>query len=137
MVDFKQVLFGALTFVFKEVQIRGCSFHFQQCIWRKIQCTTEVRERYISNADFALNIKRLMALTLIPIPDVEGKCDELMSQHFFVENEELLLPLTDFFEETRIGRPNRRRTRCPCTFNLAMVSIRRNCHRSAKNQQFR
>ncbi|KAL4090480.1 hypothetical protein QTP88_025307 [Uroleucon formosanum] len=44
-----------------------------------------------------------MALTLIPIPDVEGKCDELMSQHFFVENEELLLPLTDFFEETRIG----------------------------------
>lgn len=49
-----------------------------------------------------------MALTLIPILDVEGKCDELiMSQHFFVENEELLLPLTDFFEETWIGRPNR------------------------------
>lgn len=59
MVDFKQVLFGALTFVFKEVQVRGCSFHFQQCIWRKIQWTTEVRERYISNSDFALNIKRL------------------------------------------------------------------------------
>jgi len=53
-----------------------------------------------------------MALAFIPIPDVEEKFEELMSQHFFVENEELLVPLTDYyFEETWIGRPNRHRTR--------------------------
>jgi len=77
-------------------------------------------EKYISNADFALNIKQLMALAFIPIPDVEEKFDELMSQHFFVDNEELLLPLTDYFEETWIGRPNKRRNRRPPTFNIAI-----------------
>jgi len=39
-----------------------------------------------------------MALAFIPaIPDVEKKFSELMSQNVFVENEELLLPLTDYF----------------------------------------
>ncbi|KAF0754665.1 Uncharacterized protein FWK35_00015900 [Aphis craccivora] len=99
MVDFEQALFGTIADVFKDVQIRGCFFHFGQCIWRKIQCTPEVREKYVSNANFALN---------------------LMSQRFFVENEELLLPLTDYFEDTWIGRPNRRRTRRPPTFSLAL-----------------
>ncbi|XP_025191694.1 uncharacterized protein LOC112591944 [Melanaphis sacchari] len=36
------------------------------------------------------------------------------------ENEELLFPLTDYFEDTWISRPNRRRTRRPPTFSLAL-----------------
>lgn len=120
MVDFEQALLGAITDVFKDTRIRGCFFHFGQCIWRKIQCIPEIREKYISNADFALNVKQLMALAFVPIPDVEEKFDELMSQSFFVENEELLFPLTDYFEDTWIGRPNRRRTRRPPTFSLAL-----------------
>eukprot|EP00102_Acyrthosiphon_pisum_P017587 XP_008189050.1 PREDICTED: uncharacterized protein LOC103311248 [Acyrthosiphon pisum] len=120
MVDFEQALLGAITDVFKDTRIRGCFFHFGQCIWRKIQCIPEIREKYISNADFALNVKQLMALAFVPIPDVEEKFDELMSQRFFVENEELLFPLTDYFEDTWIGRPNRRRTRRPPTFSLAL-----------------
>lgn len=40
--------------------------------------------------NFALNVKLLMALAFIPISDVEVKFDELMSQSFSVENEELL-----------------------------------------------
>ncbi|XP_022172326.1 uncharacterized protein LOC111035118, partial [Myzus persicae] len=120
MVDFEQALLGAITDVFKDTRIRGCFFHFGQCIWRKIQCIPEIREKYISNADFALNVKQLMALAFVPIPDVEEKFDELMSQRFFVENEELLFPLKDYFEDTWIGRPNRRRTRRPPTFSLAL-----------------
>lgn len=87
MVDFEQVLLGAITDVFKDTRIRGCFFHFGQCIWRKIQCIPEIREKYISNANFALNVKQLI---FVLIPDVEEKFDELMSQSFFVEIEELL-----------------------------------------------
>jgi len=41
-----------------------------------------------------------MALAVIPVPNVENTFDELMSQSFFVKHEELLRPLTDYFEDT-------------------------------------
>jgi len=42
-------------------------FHFGQCIWRKIQTISDICEKYISDAYFALNIKQLMALAFIPV----------------------------------------------------------------------
>lgn len=38
----------------------------------------------MNDANFALNIKQLMTLEFIPVPDVMNKFDELMTQHFFV-----------------------------------------------------
>jgi len=85
-------------------------------MWLKIQTISDIREKYISDADFALNIKKLMALAFIPVPVVADTFDELMSQSFFVEHEELLRPLTDYFEDTWIGRPTR--IRRPPIFSL-------------------
>lgn len=48
-----------------------------------------------------------MALAFIPVPSTVEKFDKLRSQQFFVDNEELLLQLTDYFEKTLIGRPTR------------------------------
>lgn len=39
---------------------------------------------------------------------------------FFVENKELLLPLTDYFEETWIGTPTKRNQRRSSVFNLQL-----------------
>lgn len=91
---------------------------FSQCIWRKIQTISDISEIYVSDADFALNIKQLMALAFILVPDVVYTFDELMSQSFLVEHEELLRSLTDYFEDTWIGRPTRRKIRRPSTFSL-------------------
>lgn len=118
MTDFEPALFGAFSDVFTNTKIRGCFFHFGQCIWRKIQTMSDIREKYISDADFTLNIKQLMALAFIPVRDVDNTFYELMSQGFFVKHEELLRPLTDYFEDTWIGRPTRRRIRRPPTFSL-------------------
>ncbi|XP_022162942.1 uncharacterized protein LOC111028558 [Myzus persicae] len=117
MIDFEQALFGAYIDVFTNTKSRGCFLHFGQCLWRKIQTISDICEKYISDADFALNIKQLMALAFIPVPDVVDTFDELMSQSFFVD-EELLRPLTDYFEDTWIGRPTRQRFRWPPTFSL-------------------
>lgn len=35
--DFKQALWRALLYAFPGVLIEGCSFHWAECIWRKIQ----------------------------------------------------------------------------------------------------
>jgi len=49
-----------------------------------------------------------MALAFVPVSHVVENFNKLMSQQFFEDNEELLLPLIDYFEETWIGRPNQR-----------------------------
>lgn len=46
--------------------------------------------------DFGLKIKQLMALALIPMPNVVEKLDKLMYRPFFVD--------VDYFEQTWIGR---------------------------------
>jgi len=83
MIDFEQALFDAFNDVFTNTKIRGCYFHFGQYIWRKIQTISDIREKYISDADFALNIKQVMPLAFIPVPDVVDTFDELISQSFF------------------------------------------------------
>lgn len=53
--------------------------------------------------NFGLKIKQLMALALIPMPNVVEKFDKLMYRPFFVD--------IDYFEQTWIGRPIRRNIR--------------------------
>ena len=45
--------------------------------------------------------------------NVVASFDVLMETDFFRENEELLIPLIDYFEDTWIGRPQRGRRRQP------------------------
>ncbi|KAF0707056.1 Uncharacterized protein FWK35_00036525 [Aphis craccivora] len=100
--------------------MRVCFFHFGQCLWRKIQNLPDIRQKYVNNADFSLKIKQLMALAFIPVSHVVDTFNKLMSQQLFEDNEELLLPLIDYFEQTWIGRPTRRNKRRPPIFDLKL-----------------
>ncbi|XP_025412819.1 uncharacterized protein LOC112685210 [Sipha flava] len=111
MTDFEQGLIDAFTNVFPGTQIRGCCFHFGQCLWRKIKNLPEIRQKYMNDADLSLKIKQLMALAFVPVPHVVDKFDKLISQQLFAVNEDLLIHLIDYFEETWIGRPTRRNIR--------------------------
>ena len=37
VIDFERAMWTAIQRVFPEIIVRGCSFHWSQCIWRKIQ----------------------------------------------------------------------------------------------------
>ncbi|KAE9524411.1 hypothetical protein AGLY_015132 [Aphis glycines] len=120
MTDFEQGLIDAFTNVFLGAQMRGCFFHFGQCLWRKIQNLPEIRQKYVNDPDFGLKIKQLIVLVFVPVSHIEENFNKFMSQQFFEDNEELLLPLIDYFEETLIGRPTRRNKRRPPIFDLKL-----------------
>lgn len=61
-----------------------------------------------------------MALAFVFAPHVVEKFEKCMSQPFFVDNEELLPHLIDYFEEKWIGRSTRKYIRRPLIFNLTL-----------------
>jgi len=51
----------------------------------------------------------LCALAFIPVQDVANVFEQLLNSRYFVDNEDVLQPIVDYFEETWIGRTVRRR----------------------------
>jgi len=68
---------------------------------------------YNSDADFSLHVRQLASLAFVPTPAVTSSFNVLMNTAFFEGNEVMLRPLTDYFEDTWIGRPRRGRRRAP------------------------
>jgi len=108
MTDFEQAAILAWSTVFPNATQRGCLFHLSQCIWRHLQQIPELQQRYTTDADFALAIRQLAALAFVPTDDVTTAFDDLMESIFYQANSDILRDLVNYFEDTWIGRPNRR-----------------------------
>ena len=50
--------------------------------------------------EFALNIRLLPALAFVPVSDVVSSFEELIESEYFDQNEQLMQPIIDFFEDT-------------------------------------
>lgn len=109
MTDFERAALNAFKDTFPSASNRGCFFHFSQCIWRKIQENPEIRMKYenLQDPDFSLHVRELAALAFVPVSDVISSFEMLLDSDFYRENEEILQPLIDYFEDTWIGRPTR------------------------------
>lgn len=108
MTDFEQAAILAWTTVFPNTIQRGCLFHLSQCLWRRVQLTPDLQQRYTTDDEFALSIRQLAALAFVPLTDVSGAFEDLMETNFYQINSEILGPLVNYFEDTWIGRPGRR-----------------------------
>jgi hypothetical protein len=108
MTDYENAAINAFKDNFLNNQNRGCFFHFTQCLYRRIQSNADLKREYENsqNSNF-LNVHQLAALAFVPVRDVIKNFDKLIDLDFFQENEELLSPLTDYFEGSWIGRPCR------------------------------
>ena len=115
LTDFELGSINAFKTVYPNAQKTGCYFHHTQCIWKHIQENRAIVQKYKdkSNPDFVLKLRQLAALAFIPTPNVVSSFDILMGTPFFEENESILSPLTDYFEDVWIGRPRRRGSRQP------------------------
>lgn len=79
------------------VEVKGCFFHFTQCIWRKIQ-KCGLQEKYASDSQYAINLRMLCALAFVPPDDVAY--DALIASKFYSEHMDLLNELLEYFERT-------------------------------------
>ena len=104
-VDFELAMIRELEGVFPDVGIQGCLFHFCQCVWRHIQANSELREPYMKDDDFALELRMFTALAFVPLRDVRTSFKSLLQSDFVRTNQDVLRSFLNYFETTWIGRP--------------------------------
>ncbi|XP_038071007.1 uncharacterized protein LOC119739937 [Patiria miniata] len=70
MVDFEAGIWKALSAVFPQVKRLGCSFHWKQAVWRKIQ-VLGLQTAYKQSKDVHQLLKELMTLPCLPAEIIE------------------------------------------------------------------
>ncbi|XP_060084690.1 uncharacterized protein LOC132563951 [Ylistrum balloti] len=63
--DYEVAFHNAMRHVFPGIVMKGCFFHYTQCIWRKAQMTG-LQSAYRENGDIRKLIRRAAILPLIP-----------------------------------------------------------------------
>lgn len=102
--DFELAAIRAFQSTFPGTTITGCMFHFGQCIWRKLQ-SEGLSERYRDEPEFALLVKRLLALAFIPTDDVMRVFEILTADPAYRQIE----VICDYMKDNFIGRQRRGR----------------------------
>lgn len=99
MIDFVEAVQKSVNKVFPEGLIKCCFFHFSQSIWLHIQ-SSSLQQRYMNDAEFALEIRRIAVLEFIPEEAVDNAFKTLCESEFYENNEPELAPLLNYFEDT-------------------------------------
>ena len=100
MVDFEMALLNAVRDLFPNSTLKGCSFHFCQAFYRKVQ-SLGLQNRHRDDDEFNLKIRMLAAVAFVPTTDVIRAFESLS------ENLPLDAPaqaIIDYFEDTYVGR---------------------------------
>nr|CAI5844980.1 unnamed protein product [Callosobruchus analis] len=87
-----------------------------KCILRKIQ-TEGLIKKYETEPEFALKMKFLSALAFVPTTDVVEAFEIVCDENMLPEDAQ---PILDYFEDTWIGRPQRRQHRRSPRFSHSM-----------------
>ncbi|KAB0799136.1 hypothetical protein PPYR_07016 [Photinus pyralis] len=100
--DFENAAISAMKHCFPRAEIRGCFFHLVQNMHKKLS-HLGLMQRYRIEADFALAAKMVTALPFVPHQHLDEAIDMLGN-----ELPPELQPLLEWFEDTYVGRLNRR-----------------------------
>lgn len=122
LMDFEQASIKAFSAEFPDAIIRGCFFHLSQSVWRKVQ-SLGISTRYAEDAEFAIVVRFFPALAFVPPADVISVFDAVCESEYFVDNDEDLHLLADYFCEVYIGRLLTRTTRKQPMFPIAMWNM--------------
>ena len=66
MSDFEFAIIQAVQLTFPLTTLKGCYFHFCQCLTRKVQ-TLRLQVQYINNPDVRIFIRKTAALAFVPV----------------------------------------------------------------------
>lgn len=84
LIDYEVAMMNAISNQFLDSVIRGCLFHRNQCIYRKIQ-QNGLKQKYDQDVKFALKRRYLPAVAFVPIANVVQAFEELLHYEFFPE----------------------------------------------------
>ncbi|XP_069118596.1 uncharacterized protein [Argopecten irradians] len=70
LLDLETAAQNAIRSVFPAATLKGCFFHFTQCIWRKAQ-QTGLQQLYADNDDIRRLLRQAAALPLVPLNHIE------------------------------------------------------------------
>ena len=119
MTDFEKGAIRAFQEEFPGVHCTGCFFHLSQSVWRRIQAAG-LQHDYQTDPDFASWLRCIPALAFLPPGDVEKAFDDLLSAEGFDPRAQ---DIANYFEDTYIGRPNRRGNRQSPLFPLDLWNV--------------
>lgn len=77
-IDYEKAIHNAANAAFKLDRLRGCLFHYTQCIWRAVQ-RLELMNRYKDEEDIAGKvIRRSFGLPFLPLNDIDDLWTEVI-----------------------------------------------------------
>ena len=117
MIDYELASMNAIQEIFPDAIVQGCLYHLSQAIYRKVQ-HHGLQVAYQNNCDLSLSIRMLAALAFVPVNDIVHAFEELSD----IMPEDAR-PIVDYFEDTYIGRVQRRGRRLPL-FPHAMWNVK-------------
>ena len=123
IIDFEVAAKRAITEEFQGTSVQGCFFHLTQSVWRKVQNVGLV-EKYTNSNEIRSFVKALCSLAFLPENEVDETFEELQEEIETYENIRGLKELYDYFEDTYIGRLNRRQQRRNPQFPKTMWNVR-------------
>ena len=106
LVDFELAALNTVRVTFPDTELQGCLYHLSQCVYRLVQ-DAGLQAQYAADHALSLATRMLVAIAFVPVNDIIDSFELLQEE---LPNE--LQPVTDYFEDTFIGRPgirNRRR----------------------------
>lgn len=119
ILDFEPAFFKTFHKMFPQCRLKGCLFHFSDCVWRHVQ-EFGLQKLYSEDIAFMSSVKMLIALSFVPSEDVIYAYEILISSRYFVQNEELFNNLLNYFENTWIGSKRRNNDRKKPLFDIDM-----------------
>ena len=102
--DFEKAMIKELDRAFPDVRIIGCNFHFNQCLYRRIQSDGPLHEKYLQDQDFALGVRMFAALAFVPWQANRWAFSVLLESPFVRNNRTILRSFINYFESTWVGR---------------------------------
>ena len=100
---------------------KGCYFHLQQSLHRKVGELGLKRLYEAANGKFAISVRCIASLAFLPEEEV-SECYYQMINHSDFDIR--ALPVAEYFEDTYIGHPTRNRTtRNPPLFPIRFWSV--------------